>query len=247
MERIAMNLQSQNKVIVNKKPRILLFGAGPHVNICIDIIKKAKLYNIVGIIDSEKSIGTIISGFKILGRQEKINQIVKENNIDAGLISIGDNWSRKIVFDYITNEIPDFQFINAIHPSIIIGENVKIGYGVVIMAGCILNSNSTIGNLCFIGTRSNLEQDCTLNNYASLSAGIVMGDEVIIGKHSAITLGVTIMDRLIIGENTVVGSGSLVTKDLPDNVLAYGNPAKIIRNRKKGERFLKSGHLKKIT
>ena len=41
------------------------------------------------------------------------------------------------------------------------------------------------------------------------------------------------------GKNSVVGAGSLVTKDLPDNVLAYGNPAKIIRPREEGENFLK--------
>jgi maltose O-acetyltransferase len=48
------------------------------------------------------------------------------------------------------------------------------------------------------------------------------------------------MDRLSIGENTVVGSGSLVTRDLPDNVLASGNPARVVRTRKPGEKFLKS-------
>jgi galactoside O-acetyltransferase len=52
-------------------------------------------------------------------------------------------------------------------------------------------------------------------------------------------LGVTVLDRIEIGENTVVGAGSLVTKSLPDNVLAYGNPCKIIRNRNQGEKFLK--------
>ena len=52
-------------------------------------------------------------------------------------------------------------------------------------------------------------------------------------------MGVTILDRLEIGENTVVGAGSLVVKSLPDNVLAYGNPAKIIRHRHTGEKFLK--------
>ena len=45
--------------------------------------------------------------------------------------------------------------------------------------------------------------------------------------------------RLQIGDNTVVGAGSLVLKSLPDNVLAYGNPCKIIRSREKGEKFLK--------
>jgi acetyltransferase-like isoleucine patch superfamily enzyme len=47
------------------------------------------------------------------------------------------------------------------------------------------------------------------------------------------------MDRVEIGENTVVGSGSLVVRSLPNNVLAYGSPAKIIRERKEGEKFLK--------
>jgi acetyltransferase-like isoleucine patch superfamily enzyme len=50
---------------------------------------------------------------------------------------------------------------------------------------------------------------------------------------------VTVLDRLEIGENTVVGAGSLVVKSLPDDVLVYGNPAKVIRNRIAGEKFLK--------
>ena len=49
----------------------------------------------------------------------------------------------------------------------------------------------------------------------------------------------TVLDRIEIGENTVVGAGSLVIKSLPDNVLAYGNPAKIIRGRNQFEKFLK--------
>jgi maltose O-acetyltransferase len=44
---------------------------------------------------------------------------------------------------------------------------------------------------------------------------------------------------LKIGENSVIGSGSLVLKDIPDNVLAYGNPINKIRARLMGEKFLK--------
>ena len=40
---------------------------------------------------------------------------------------------------------------------------------------------------------------------------------------------------------SVVGAGSLVLSDVPDNVLVYGSPARIIRSRQPGERFLKSG------
>lgn len=217
---------------------ILLFGGGLHVNYCIDIIKKEKKYNIIGIVDSINDIGTEISGYKIVGRQEKLKELIEKYDINGGLITIGDNWSRKIVYDCIINQIPDFKFVNAIHPSTIIGANVEFGVGIVIMAGCIINPNSIVGDFCFFATGSQLEHDCTISDFASISAGSITGGKVKIGKYSAITLGVTIMDRLSIGENTVVGSGALVTRDLPDNVLAYGSPAKIIRTRKPGEKYL---------
>lgn len=217
---------------------ILLFGGGLHANYCIDIIKKEGKFDIVGIVDSIKDIGTTLFGYNVIGRQEQLAELIEKYDIHGGLITIGDNWSRKIVYDCIINQIPDFKFVNAIHPSTIIGMNVEFGVGIVIMAGCIINPNSILGDFCFFATGAQLEHNCRIGDFASISAGSITGGKVDIGKYSAITLGVIIMDRLNIGENTVVGSGSLVTKDLPDNVLAYGNPAKIIRTRKLGEKFL---------
>ena len=218
---------------------IVLFGGGYHANYCIDIIKKEDKYNIIVIIDSIKDIGTEIFGYKVIGRQEHLKEITIKYNIYGGIITIGDNWSRKKVYDCIKTQIPDFKFVNAIHPSTIIGMNVKLGVGIVIMAGCIINPNSIIGDFCFFATGAQLEHDSSIDDFASISAGSITGGKVKIGKYLAITLGVIIMDRLSIGENTVVGSGSLVTKDLPDNVVAYGSPAKIIRTRIVGDKFLK--------
>jgi len=219
---------------------ILLIGGGLHASYCIDIIIKEGKYNIIGIVDSIKDIGTEIFGYKIIGRQEQLKELIIRYDIHGGIITIGDNWSRKIVSDCIKNLIPNFQFVNAIHPSTIIGMNVQLGIGIVIMAGCIINPNSIVGDFCFFATGAQLEHDCKIGDFASISAGSITGGKVNIGKYTAITLGVTILDRLNIGENTVIGSGSLVIKDIPDNVLAYGNPAKIIRTRNLGESFLKS-------
>lgn len=218
---------------------IVLFGGGLHTTYCIDILMKEGKYNIIGITDPIKEIGTELCGYKIIGRDEQLKELVVKYDLFGGIITIGDNWLRKMVYDRITGQIPDFKFVNAIHPSTIIGMNVVFGVGVIIMAGCIINPNSTVGNFCFLATGAQLEHDCKIDDFASISAGSITGGKVYIGKYSAITLGVTIMDRLTIGENSVVGSGSLVTKDIPDNVLAYGNPAVIIRTRKIGEKYLK--------
>ena len=58
------------------------------------------------------------------------------------------------------------------------------------------------------------------------SKAITIGDDVWIGGGSIILPGVTI------GNNVIIGAGSVVTKDVPDNTLAYGNPCRIIRNLK---------------
>jgi len=219
--------------------RIVLIGGGNQCHYTADIINKEGKYSIIGIIDSLHEIGSEVFGYKVLGRQENLKELINEYNIEGGVISIGDNWARYYVSSQIKKLVPSFNFVNAIHPSVVIGENVDIGKGVVAMAGCIINPKSKIGNFTFFATGAQVEHDCSIGNYASISAGSVMGGYVELGNFSAITLGVTVFDRIKIGENSVVGAGSLVTKDLPDNVLAYGNPCIIIRDRQKGEKFLK--------
>jgi sugar O-acyltransferase (sialic acid O-acetyltransferase NeuD family) len=219
---------------------IVVFGCGLHANCCIDAIEREGKYNIVGIIDSINPVGLEIYGYEIIGRQEDLIKLIKDYRIDGGVIGIGDNWSRKIVYDCVINLVPNFEFVNVIHPSVIIGKNTKLGKGVVILAGCIIVNDCIIGDFCLFLTGAQLDHNSVMHDFASISAGSITGGKVNIGKYSAITLGVTIMDRITIGQNTVVGSGSLVVKNLPDNVLAYGSPAKIIRTRDSGEKILKS-------
>jgi sugar O-acyltransferase (sialic acid O-acetyltransferase NeuD family) len=218
---------------------IVLFGGGNQAHYTIDIIEKENKYNIVGIIDSIHDVGSERFGYKILGRQENLKEIINEYNIYGGVISIGDNWNRYYVYQQIKEIVPDFTFVNAIHPSVIIGNTTELGVGVVAMAGCIFNPKAKIGDFTFFATGAQIEHDNEINDFASVSAGSITGGYVKLGKFSAITLGVTVMDRVEIGENTVIGSGSLVTKSIPSNVLAYGNPVKIIRDRNQGEKFLK--------
>ena len=220
---------------------IVLIGGGLHANVCIDIFEKQGLYNVVGIIDSIAKPHSVLFGYPVLGKQEEILKLKKKYNIEAGFISVGDNYSRKKIRDHIMLIDPDFQFINAIHPTAQIGRNVQIGKGIAIMSNVVVNPGSEIRDFCILNTGSKLEHDGFMGEFSHLGVGSITGGKVVIGKFSSITLGVIILDRITIGENTVIGSGSLVLKDLPDNVLAYGNPARIIRYRTPGEIFLKSG------
>jgi FlaA1/EpsC-like NDP-sugar epimerase len=110
---------------------IVLIGGGNQAHYTIDIIEKEGKYNIIGIIDSIHDVGSDRFGYKILGRQEEYFSISKKYNIEGGVISIGDNWVRYYVYNQILKLVPTFNFVNAIHPSVIIGNNVKLGVGIV--------------------------------------------------------------------------------------------------------------------
>lgn len=218
---------------------IAIFCAGPHARVLIDSLQKNEDVNIVGIIDSVQDIDSIYYGIKVIGRQNELIELCKKYNFNSGLVALGDNYLREKVVNELLDQKKDFEFINVISQFASISPTATIGVGNVIMPGVVVNSEAIIGNHCIINTNSSLEHNCVMEDFSSLSAGVTTGGYFKLGRYSAIALGVTIYDRTSIGENVVVGSGSLVTKDLESHGLYYGIPAKRVRDRKPFERFLK--------
>jgi len=71
---------------------------------------------------------------------------------------------------------------------------------------------------------------CEIGDYSFISHNVAMGGNVVVGKKSCIYENSTIIPGIKIGENTVIGAGSVVTKDIPSNVVAFGNPCKVVRD-----------------
>ena len=221
------------------RDNIILIGGGNQAHYTLDIINDQDEYNVVGIIDSLHPIGSMVHGLRVLGRQSEILKICKKFNVKNAVITIGDNYTRFKVKAELERIMPDLKYPNIIHSSVIISKTAKLGKASVIMAGCIVNPRAELGDCVFLATGAQIEHDCVIGPYASISAGTVLGGYVKIGKFSALALSVTVFDRVVIEENTVIGSGSLVTKSLPANVLAYGSPVKIKKNIELGYKFLK--------
>lgn len=108
-----------------------------------------------------------------------------------------------------------------------ISYQAKIGYGLYIGHGIsmVVNPNAIIGNNC------NLSQGLTIGTNYKKSA--VIGDNVYIGP------SVCLIEDVKIGKNVTIGAGSIVTKDIPENSTAVGNPAKILNSDNPG-RFIKN-------
>jgi len=121
---------------------------------------------------------------------------------------------------------------------VVIGKNVEIGDGTVVMAGAVINPSSKIGEQSIINTSSVIEHDSQIGNFSTIAPKVAMGGGVQIGNFSTISIGATVKHLIKIGDDVVVGANSLVLKNLPNNIVAYGLPAKKIRERKREDKYL---------
>ncbi len=134
----------------------------------------------------------------------------------------------------------DLSKVNArIEPGAIIRDHVKIGDNVVIMMGAVINIGSEIGEGTMIDMNAVLGARAMIGKRVHVGAGaviagvleppnatpVIVEDNVLIGGNAVILEGVRI------GAGTVVAAGSVVTKDVPPNVVVAGAPAKIIKEK----------------
>lgn len=211
---------------------ILVFGAGGHAKVIIDILENQKMYKVKAIVDREASTKKIF-GHKVISQRD-----FKNTGITQGVIAVGDNWVRQKLEHEILALAPNFKFVVAIHPQAIVSKHSEIGPGSVIMASAVVNPGTVVGRHCIINTRSAVDHDCRLEDFSSLAPGCTIGGTVSIGKYSAIGIGATISHNLQIGEHTVIGAGSVVVRPIGSHVTAYGSPCRNVRERKPGEWYL---------
>ncbi|MGC1684418.1 MAG: NeuD/PglB/VioB family sugar acetyltransferase [Candidatus Acidiferrales bacterium] len=219
-------------------PRVVVVGCSGHARVIVDILETAKCCHIVGLLDDLRPPGTEVLGYQVIGSDEDLPALVAAGICDSVVVGIGDNWTRCRIASRIKRTIPEIHFLTAIHPSAQIARYCTIGAGTVIMAGVVVNPGSEIGEFCILNSGSSLDHDSRMGRFSSLAPRSVTGGGVKIGDYSAIAIGATISHSISIGEHTVIGAGATVLKDIPDCVVAYGTPARIIRSRNPGDSYL---------
>jgi|TARA_R110002060_G_scaffold21572_2_gene29244 acetyltransferase EpsM len=140
------------------------------------------------------------------------------------VIGIGNNKSRKRIAEEV---LKGKQFISAISSNSICNSNIILGEGSQIMAGAVIQMGCNIGTHCIINTSASIDHDCILGNFVFVGPNATLCGSVHVGESSFIGAGAVILPYIKIGKNCMIGAGSVVTKDMPDNITAYGNPAKI--------------------
>ena len=217
---------------------IVLIGSSGHAKVIIDIVQQEGKYSIAGLLDRFRDVGEKTLNYTILGNDEDLPELIKVHSLKGAIVAIGDNFVRAEVAARIMGLCPDLAFVSAIHPKTAVATEVSIGEGTVVMAGVCINSCASVGRFCILNTNASLDHDSKLEDFASLAPGVTTGGNCRIGQYSAVGIGASLIHGVHVGEHSVIGGGSLVMKSIESFVVAYGAPAKVIRSRKQGEKYL---------
>lgn len=112
-----------------------------------------------------------------------------------------------------------------------IGDYVEVGQNSVIMLG--VEKDTRLGNRVTVGSQCTVGHDDELEDNVLISSHSMLGGHVFVGKNAVVALGVIVRNRIKIGPGSFIGMGSVVVKDIPENVIAHGNPCRVISRRRK--------------
>jgi sugar O-acyltransferase (sialic acid O-acetyltransferase NeuD family) len=210
--------------------RLIIWGASGHALVVADIVKRAGLYEIVGFVDDTgaRCAGSDFCGGTVLGGREALGAAVREG-VRYVIVAIGDCDARTRLADFALGI--GLQLATAIHPSAVMAPDVSVGSGSVLAAGSVLCPSVSIADNVIINTCASIDHESRIEDGAHVGPGARLTGRVSVGRAAWIGAGAVVTPGVSIGARAHVGAGSLVLHDVPPGVVAYGSPARVVRER----------------
>lgn len=206
---------------------VIVLGGGGHARVLIDALIQMGV-SVLGITEKSITPGVLIAGVPVIGSDSEVLGYAADHIfLVNGIGSTGDVEKRINLFK--TFKEHGYTFYNVIHPLAVLASGVKLGEGVQVMAGAVIQTGSSIGCNSIINTRSSVDHDCVIGDHVHIAPGVTLSGGVKVGKMVHIGTGATVIQGISIGENSVIGAGAVVLGDLPSGVTAFGIPARVVK------------------
>lgn len=206
------------------KPLIML-GSGGHAAVLADIIQQLN-YTLVAVASPLKGQHPLFSSLQHLDSDDDILRYsTDEVRLVNGLGCLPGQNLRHHLFNRFT--LLKYQFESIVSPHAILSKNSTINAGAQILMAAVVQSGSVIESGTIINSGAIVEHDCHIGTNCHIAPGATICGGVKIGEYSHIATGANIIQGVSIGKNCIVSAGTTVTKNMPDNTIAYGYRCKI--------------------
>lgn len=214
---------------------IIIGGKGSAVVIAeqiYDTQKKMGTVEFLGFAFDDENFGNEINGFPILCKTYEAYEKYKDNDDVKFIFAL---YRPDLIKERIelreSYGIPIERYANFVHHSAYIAKSVKMGYGNVVLANSVINSGVVMGNHNTIQSNVLIGHDNKLANSNFITGHCAIGSNNTIGNGNFIGLNSSINNYINIGNYVFVGMASNVIKSLSDEVMVYGNPAKVVERK----------------
>lgn len=168
-----------------------------------------------------------LPGIEILSSKEELAAFFEKHGHDC-IIGIG-NPEKRYQFTERMLKL-GAKFTSVISDNAEIGTiNVNIGHGTILLGGVRISNDVNIGEGSMLYYNVVITHDCTIGKFAEISPGATLLGNVTLGEFCHIGANATILPGITVGRNCIIGAGAVVTKDVPDNSVVAGVPAKILK------------------
>jgi sugar O-acyltransferase (sialic acid O-acetyltransferase NeuD family) len=206
--------------------KLVIFGAAylDLIKLVDAINRSSPTWELLGFIDDTEELqGKSFFDYPVLGTRELIPDLARDDAVHF-YNNVHGHWTRtELIADLL--DAHGCRIADLIHPSIDMSY-VEIGRGCILPDGCVVGSNTRIGDFVAARLHALISHDVTVEDYAFVGPGAVIGGYATLGKGCFIGAGATVMTRRTVGAGSVVGAGAVVTRDVLPETTVAGNPAK---------------------
>lgn len=205
------------------KSDLVIVGAGGHA---LEVVWLAKTLGrtIRGILD-DACAQEGVDGVPLLG-----DIAACEDYVDCEfVIAVGDSRARKRLVEKIEGRVSRAQFATLIHPSVTLSDSWSAGPGTVIAAGSIISAHVEIGAHCIVNLNSSLSHEVIVGDYCTIAPNVALAGRVHLEDLVEIGLGAGVKQGIVLGKGSMLGMGSFLLTDIPENNVYVGVPAKFLR------------------
>lgn len=123
------------------------------------------------------------------------------------------------------------EFISFVHPSVVMGERVRLGRGVILCPGAILSCDILLGDFVMINLHTTIGHDVAVGDWTTVSSQCDLTGHVKVADRVFIGSKASVIPSRKIGAGSLVGAGAVVIRDVPPGVTVAGNPAATLKGR----------------
>ena len=207
---------------------IVVWGHGDQYVVNCEIFYKMKL-DVKAVIDNVlESVPKIHNNF--FSNFETFKEWYLNENLELhSVVAIGNPYGTKRMEYATLLKSIGIKPVSIEHSNIHISKSALIGEGAQIMNDVIVNAHSILGDQVILNTRAIIEHHVSMGNGCEIAPGAVVLGRVKIGNNVWVGANSVILPRIQIGNNVIIGAGSVVTKDVPDDCVMVGNPARWLK------------------